>query len=86
LAAQLTDEITTPSDITAPSPSTSETSTVFTDVDGDEDPRSAQPDEEKAAELEPSSATSIKSAASNLKVNTKLSMYDGRPEADTLAD
>jgi len=62
------EEVTTPSDITAPSPSTSETSTVFTDVDGEEDPRSAQPDEERIADIEPSSATSTKSAAANLKV------------------
>lgn len=68
--SHVADEATTPSDLTAPSPSTSETSTVFTDVDGDEEPSSAQPDEEKATELEPSSATSTKSAASNLKVYT----------------
>jgi len=64
------EEATTPSDITAPSPSTSETSTVFTDVDGDEEPRSAQPDEERAIDIEPSSATSTKSAVGNLKVYT----------------
>ncbi|KAK5945279.1 hypothetical protein PMZ80_002483 [Knufia obscura] len=64
------EEATTPSDITAPSPSTSETSTVFTDVDGEEEPRSAQPDEERAIDVEPSSATSVKSAASNLKIDT----------------
>ena len=65
----MVDEVTTPSDITAPSPSTSETSTVFTDIDGD-DPRSAQPEDESAAlDIEPLSSTSTKSAAGILKVS-----------------
>ena len=74
-ATHVAEEVTTPSDLTAPSPSTSETSTVFTDVDGDEEPRSAQPDEERIADTEPSSATSTKSAAANLKVYNKALAY-----------
>ena len=65
--------MTTPSDITAPSPSTSETSTVFTDVDGEEEPRSAQPGEDTGAIVQdnvlPAIVTSsIKSPAAILKV------------------
>lgn len=76
-ATHLVDEAHTPSDITAPSPSTSDTGTVFTDVDGDE-PRSAQPeDEPHGLEVEPQSATSTKSASNNLKIDT-----DGIPIGD----
>lgn len=42
---------TTPLDITAPSPSTSETSTVFTDIDGEEH-STAQSEEEKAGAIQ----------------------------------
>lgn len=80
-----TEEATTPSDITAPSPSTSETSTVFTDVDGDEELRSAQPDEERAIDIEPSSATSTKSAVGNLKVYNASTHY-ALLQAHTLPD
>ena len=85
-AAPVADEATTPSDITAPSPSTSETSTVFTDIDGEEAPRSAQPDEERVVDIEPSSATSTKSAAGVLKVYELASICDGFTRTNTSAD
>ena len=65
------EDANTPSDITAPSPSTSETSTVFTDVDGDEEPRSAQTDEEPPAlEVDPYTINRLeaKSPGAALKV------------------
>lgn len=73
LSAQpIVEEATTPSDITAPSPSTSETSTVFTDVDGEEEPRSAQPEEDNeqsvSTEVGSTDPGSIRSPAAILKV------------------
>lgn len=62
----MVEEATTPSDITAPSPSTSETSTVFTDVDGEEEPRSAQP--EDLNEQQNINQNTVKSPAAVLKV------------------
>lgn len=64
---------TTPLDITAPSPSTSESSTVFTDLDGEEEPRSAQPGEDKPGAIQVDrSVQSLKSPSNILKV--------GKPE------
>lgn len=79
LSAQpIVEEATTPSDITAPSPSTSETSTVFTDVDGEEEPRSAQPEEDNEQpppiEVSTIDANAIRSPAVSLKASMLFSM------------
>lgn len=87
-AAPLSDETaTTPLDITAPSPSTSEASTVFTDIDGEE-PRSAQPDEEEvgAIQVDRSLRHSVKNPLLSLKVRHGHFLYNILDWADPLLD
>lgn len=64
----LVEEVNTPSDITAPSPSTSETSTVFTDVDGEEDQQAGQPETIQGSTAAQSNHNILKSPATSLKV------------------
>lgn len=61
---------TTPLDITAPSPSTSESSTVFTDLDADDEAQDVQPAVEKAESIQgdQSQINTAKSPLNNLKV------------------